>query len=215
MGQSIGANVHLVQPTEEDLVNCFERSVYHTEQLGPSLVGPGKVLLAEYVRKTGHKVVLTGEGADEMFGGYSFLIGNFIRAVDPAAVSLGIPLPTLDELEATRKVMEGRRPAQDHYSLRIPPPPTSQSDMGLVSLHRFFAAMSYGPEFYRPEVVAETGPPDVPLSVAEGLKPEARAKMSSGQWHPLNGALVRCPVFVSSPPLLIFFHLSTRCRTPC
>ncbi|KAL0062126.1 hypothetical protein AAF712_011053 [Marasmius tenuissimus] len=189
MAQSIGANVHLVQPTEEDLVNCFERAVYHSEQLALSLTGPGKLLLAEYVRKLGHKVVLTGEGADEMFGGYTFFIGNFIRAIDPAAVPLGIPLPTSEELEATRKAMEGRRPPQDHHSLGSPPPSTTQSDMGLVTVHKAFAASTYGQAFYRPEIILELGVPDSPLSVAEGLKAEARAKMTSGQWHPLNGAL--------------------------
>ncbi|KAL0568632.1 hypothetical protein V5O48_013351 [Marasmius crinis-equi] len=189
MAESIGANVHLVRPTEEDLVGCFERAVYHSEQLALSLTGPGKMLLAEHVRKLGHKVVLTGEGADEMFGGYTFFTGQFIHAIDPAAIPLGIPLPTSEDLDATGKAMEGRRPPQDHYSLGAPPPSTTQSNMGLITVHKAFAASSYGPAFYRPEVIAEVGHPDAPLSVAEGLKAEVRAKMSSGQWHPLNGAL--------------------------
>ena len=53
--------------------------------------------------------------------------------------------------------------------------------MGLASVHKGLSGMSYGPEFYRPEVVVETGSLDVSLSATEGLKAEAWAKMSSGQ----------------------------------
>jgi asparagine synthase (glutamine-hydrolysing) len=56
MAELIGAEVHMVAPTEADLVGAFERSVYHAEQPVMSMHGPGKIILSEFVRKQGYKV---------------------------------------------------------------------------------------------------------------------------------------------------------------
>lgn len=66
MAASIGAKAHMVTPTEEQLISYFERAVYMTEMPNSTLHCAGKIVLSEHVREKGFKVVLTGEGSDEV-----------------------------------------------------------------------------------------------------------------------------------------------------
>lgn len=64
-------------PETEDEIKCvIEKVVYATESYNPSIIsnGIGTFLLSEIARKDGIKVILSGEGADEMFFGYHKLM---------------------------------------------------------------------------------------------------------------------------------------------
>jgi asparagine synthase (glutamine-hydrolysing) len=54
----------------QDIANCFADVVWHTEQPIVRSAPAPMFMLARLVRSHGYKVVLTGEGADELFGGY-------------------------------------------------------------------------------------------------------------------------------------------------
>lgn len=71
-------------PARERIPELVRRVVYATESFNPSIVSNGLAtyLLAEAVHEAGIKVVLTGEGADELFGGYHmFGLGDAWREV--------------------------------------------------------------------------------------------------------------------------------------
>ncbi|MGR5145599.1 asparagine synthetase B family protein [Photobacterium alginatilyticum] len=59
-------------PTEQELPALIAKVLYTTESYNPSIISNGLAtyLLAEAAHKEGVKVVLTGEGADELFAGY-------------------------------------------------------------------------------------------------------------------------------------------------
>lgn len=59
-------------PSEEELPSIIDKLVYVTQSYNPSIIsnGIGSYLLSKQANKDGIKVVLTGDGADEMFLGY-------------------------------------------------------------------------------------------------------------------------------------------------
>lgn len=60
-------------PKQNELTELIEKVVYHTESYNPSIISNGLAtyLLSEQAHKDGLKVVLSGEGADELFCGYT------------------------------------------------------------------------------------------------------------------------------------------------
>ncbi|EGO01320.1 hypothetical protein SERLA73DRAFT_51048 [Serpula lacrymans var. lacrymans S7.3] len=193
MAATIGADVHMIEPTETDLVENFEPAVWHAEQPTLTLHGAGKVILSKFVREQGYKVILSGEGSDEVFGGYSFLLLDYLRDTDPASVSLGFPLPAKDELDMYLKTVEAMKPPQDHVSISNMSftDATMGRDMyGGISTHRVWATSSPPPDLFTAEVLQKVGGPELTQIIAEGFDARAREKAITGQWHPLHMGLV-------------------------
>lgn len=80
MARHLGTDHQVVQVTHEEIGEVFPDVVWHCET--PLLrTGPAPMfLLAQLVKRSGYKVVLTGEGADEFFGGYDIFKEAKIRA---------------------------------------------------------------------------------------------------------------------------------------
>lgn len=59
-------------PNDSEMLNLIEKIVYHTESYNPSIISNGLAtyLLSREAHNDGVKVVLSGEGADELFCGY-------------------------------------------------------------------------------------------------------------------------------------------------
>jgi asparagine synthase (glutamine-hydrolysing) len=70
------SNVHC---SSDNIASVFPDVVWHTEQPIVRTAPAPLFLLAQLVRKSGYKVVLTGEGADEMMGGYDIFKEAKIR----------------------------------------------------------------------------------------------------------------------------------------
>lgn len=72
----------------DDIADVFPDVVWHAEQPILRTAPAPLFLLSKLVRESGFKVVLTGEGADEMFGGYDIFKESKIRrfwAQDPSS----------------------------------------------------------------------------------------------------------------------------------
>ncbi len=67
-----GAKLETVDGTMEKMANQFENAVFHLESAFSNPNTLGKFLLSKLIRNNSIKVCLTGEGADEVFGGYPF-----------------------------------------------------------------------------------------------------------------------------------------------
>jgi len=86
MVKSLNVNHHSFMVTAEDIGLIFRDVIWHTET--PILrTSPAPMfLLSRLVHQNNYKVVLTGEGADEILGGYDIFKENYIRrfiAKDP------------------------------------------------------------------------------------------------------------------------------------
>lgn len=75
----LGADHSTITCTANDIANCFERTIYHTESTVLRTAPTPMMLLSGLVRDNNYKVVLTGEGADEVFGGYDIFKEAKIR----------------------------------------------------------------------------------------------------------------------------------------
>jgi asparagine synthase (glutamine-hydrolysing) len=65
--------------TRADIAELFPRTIFHTETPIVRTAPTPLMLLSRHVRESGYKVVLTGEGADEVFGGYDLFKEAKIR----------------------------------------------------------------------------------------------------------------------------------------
>jgi len=66
----LGVDHHDIRCTTEDIGRVFPEVVWHAEKPVVRTAPAPLFLLSDLVRKNGYKVVLSGEGADELFGGY-------------------------------------------------------------------------------------------------------------------------------------------------
>jgi asparagine synthase (glutamine-hydrolysing) len=86
-----GASFHPIPVTSRALADAYSDAVWHAETPFTNGHGVAKFLLSRAVRDAGIKVVFTGEGSDEMLGGYApfrrdVLLYNSARQ-DPGTVS--------------------------------------------------------------------------------------------------------------------------------
>jgi asparagine synthase (glutamine-hydrolysing) len=68
-----------VHCTNDDIAQIFPKVVYHAEKPMLRTAPAPMMLLSRLVRDRGYKVVLTGEGSDEVFGGYDIFKETKIR----------------------------------------------------------------------------------------------------------------------------------------
>ncbi|CNG00539.1 MULTISPECIES: asparagine synthase (glutamine-hydrolyzing) [Yersinia] len=75
----VNSHLNVLEVSEQDIVNNYERAIHSFEVPFGNTHGIAKVLLSEEVRKHGVKVVLTGEGADEVLAGYPHIREDMFR----------------------------------------------------------------------------------------------------------------------------------------
>jgi asparagine synthase (glutamine-hydrolysing) len=79
MASRLGSEHHEVVVSRRDIATCFPDVVTHTERPILRTAPAPLFLLSKLVRDAGIKVVLTGEGADEMFAGYDLFREGRVR----------------------------------------------------------------------------------------------------------------------------------------
>jgi len=70
MALKAGAEFFPIPIRQDDIADHFADSVFQSEAFCVNAHGAAKYLLSRAVRQAGYKVVLTGEGSDEILGGY-------------------------------------------------------------------------------------------------------------------------------------------------
>jgi asparagine synthase (glutamine-hydrolysing) len=99
IARHLGARLHPVRVTDRDAADSFADAVVHAEGACINAHAAAKLRLSAAVRDAGFKVVLTGEGADEILFGYAHLQADCDGALPRAgahAASAGLMLPDGD-----------------------------------------------------------------------------------------------------------------------
>ena len=104
---ALGTDHQAIRCTRQDIGQVFPEVIWHAEQPILRTAPAPMFLLSELVHDGGYKVVLTGEGADEMFGGYDIFKEAKVRrfwAAEPEsafrALLLGRLYPYLPNMRA-------------------------------------------------------------------------------------------------------------------
>jgi asparagine synthase (glutamine-hydrolysing) len=79
MAEHLGVRHSSIHCTAQEIGNVFPELIWHTETPVLRTAPAPLMLLARHVHIQGFKVVLTGEGADEVFGGYDLFKEGKIR----------------------------------------------------------------------------------------------------------------------------------------
>lgn len=74
------SKLYELKVTEQHVANSFIDYIQHVAFPVPNTAGVCRYLLSKYVRDIGYKVVFSGEGADEMFLGYNFMLWDALKS---------------------------------------------------------------------------------------------------------------------------------------
>ncbi len=90
MAAKAGAEFHAIPIGQRELADAFTDAIAQSETVCINAHGVAKYLLSRAVRDAGYKVVLTGEGSDEILGGYPHFRRDMLlynrEGQDPAAI---------------------------------------------------------------------------------------------------------------------------------
>ncbi len=79
MSDFLGTNHHVIKCNYKDIAENFPTVIYHTEKPIVRTAPAPLMLLSGLVKQNNFKVVLTGEGSDEIIGGYDIFKETLIR----------------------------------------------------------------------------------------------------------------------------------------
>lgn len=83
MAESVKADQDVMRLNADHLYDNFEETLWHTERTIYNTLGVAKLLMSRHVNEAGYKVVVTGEGSDELFAGYpAFRRDMFMHGLD-------------------------------------------------------------------------------------------------------------------------------------
>jgi asparagine synthase (glutamine-hydrolysing) len=106
MAAKAGAEFFPIPIRQDDLADHFADAILQSETLCFNAHGVAKYVLSRAVRDAGYKVVVTGEGSDEILGGYAHFRRDMLlynrEGQDPAAVTA-----LLQDLEKNNPVSRG------------------------------------------------------------------------------------------------------------
>jgi asparagine synthase (glutamine-hydrolysing) len=106
MATKAGAEFYPIPIRQDDLADHFADAILQSETLCFNAHGVAKYVLSRAVRDAGYKVVITGEGSDEILGGYAHFRRDMLlynrEGQDPAAITA-----LLQDLERNNPVSRG------------------------------------------------------------------------------------------------------------
>jgi asparagine synthase (glutamine-hydrolysing) len=115
MAQSTGADQDVMMLDASHLYENFVETLWHTERTIYNTLGVAKLLMSRHVRKVNYKVVLTGEGSDELFGGYpAFRRDMFLHGLDHLSPEERVEWEKL--LAEQNKLFKGAMLAEDEIN---------------------------------------------------------------------------------------------------
>jgi len=114
MAEATQADHHIMRLKADDLYDHFVKTLWHTERTIYNTLGVAKYLMSKEVHEAGYKVVMTGEGSDELFAGYpAFRQDMFLHGLDHLPEVERVEWQEL--LEKNNKLFKGAMLAREEF----------------------------------------------------------------------------------------------------
>lgn len=167
-----------VKCRHEDIADRLEQAIWHTEAPVLRTAPVPMNMLSQHVHQQGYKVVLTGEGADEVFGGYDIFKENKVRRFW-AKYPDSLLRPML--LKRLYPYLDDSLGRADAYLKRFFGVALATPDLPSFSHMPRWASTAQSKNFISPEVRDSLS--DKAIEKLEKSLPDA-----FGRWHPFNQA---------------------------
>lgn len=167
--QRLGTEHHTVRCSHDDIGRIFPQVIRHTETPILRTAPAPMFLLSRLVRDAGIKVVLTGEGADEAFGGYDIFKEAKLRRFWSRLPESRVRPLLLQRLYPYMKNIQSQPPAYLRAFFGVKPETTGNPFFSHLPR---FELTSKSKAFFTPEVLAATFDHD-PVTEAEAQLPAA------------------------------------------
>jgi len=114
MAHSVNADQDIMMLEADHLYDNFAQTIWHTERSIYNTLGVAKMLMSQHVNRAGYRVVVTGEGSDELFSGYpSFRRDMFLHGLDTLSASERVGWEQL--LAESNKLFKGAMLAEQEW----------------------------------------------------------------------------------------------------
>jgi asparagine synthase (glutamine-hydrolysing) len=115
MAESVGADQDVMLLKAGHLYDNFVETLWHTERTIYNTLGVAKLLMSRHVNDADYKVVVTGEGSDELFAGYpAFRRDMFLHGMDTLSAAERAEWEGL--LAEANKLFKGAMLAEDEIN---------------------------------------------------------------------------------------------------
>jgi asparagine synthase (glutamine-hydrolysing) len=187
----LGVDMHFKDMNEAEIAKHFEDSIWHNEHHAWDFGTVGKFALSELPRENGFKVVLSGEGADELFAGYPWFVSDFLTEPDPSSPDL-----LLQKDDALRQRLSDKA-AQDIRFLMNKVgadsggnqlDPELMKRLNNVSSPYSMAIRLTPREIFTPALQSKYTGADQARKVIDAWSPSAQQKIMK-EWHPVHTAM--------------------------
>ncbi len=179
MARSAGADQDILRLGADELYGHFAKTHWHTERTLYNTLGVAKFLMSRHVNAAGYKVVVTGEGSDELFAGYpSFRRDMILHGLE--GLSAGERAAMEAQLNASNSIFRGAMLAENEVRA-----PELAARCGFVPscLQPWLAAGAKVPALLDPEIRARLAGYSPEAAIAAELDPDMLRDR-----HPLDKA---------------------------
>ncbi|KAF5020536.1 hypothetical protein F66182_7435 [Fusarium sp. NRRL 66182] len=198
----LGFNLTRCKMDESMLADNFEETTWHNERHAIDLGTVGKYCLSRTVQETGYKAVISGEGADEIFGGYPWFLVDMFEKAGSTTSKLHDGSKLYEKVKGTimSRFEEMMGPRWDPAAVS----PEIQSQLG--HNYGYIAAIMWGSaeQVLKPQLRRSL---DEKLRVLLDSLPEAgREHLANGTWDPLHASF-----YVWNKTMLSNFIMTAEC----
>ena len=179
MAQATQADQDILMLQADHLYDNFVQTLWHTERTIYNTLGVAKFLMSKHVKDAGYKVVVTGEGSDELFAGYpAFRRDMFLHGLDSLSATERVGWEQM--LAENNKLFKGAMLAEEAID---DPALTQRVGFTPSCLQPWLASAQHAPGLMHPDLRAAVADYQPGRAIAEQLD----AEMLKDR-HPLDRA---------------------------